>query len=259
MKLFPQKKKINIGNSVLEYIVSGTKSPTIVLINGSGVPIEDWHRILPALETMGSVFAYNRPGIGESSKPREAQTCDVMIQALRALLLQSGLVPPYVLVGHSLGGLIANLFARIYPAEVSGVVLVEAPAPEVFAVIAAHKNILAIWDRFVQRVFDALSKKDELGEFETAQLSHSIELIRQAPAFPDIPLVVVTGSKLSSWAAWLTPKSALAEFSGLQRQLAQLSPRGKQVIATNSKHFPHLTEPSVVVQAISDVIAMGHG
>ncbi len=79
MKAIPPKQKFISGRATLEYVTSGKGSPTIVLINGSGGPIEGWYKVYAPLEALGTVVAYNRPGMGGSSKPSEPQTGDVLV------------------------------------------------------------------------------------------------------------------------------------------------------------------------------------
>jgi pimeloyl-ACP methyl ester carboxylesterase len=249
MKPIPPKQKANIHGQALEYVIAGKGSPTLVLINGAGGPIEGWLRVLEPLSAQGTVFAYNRPGTGGSGKPVVAQTGEVIVESLRALLLQAHLSPPYLLVGHSLGGLAVNLFARTFPAEVSGVVLLDATAPEDVDVMARHRSG---FQRFAQRTLDALFGKDELGE--TEHVARTVDLIQRAGPFPDVPLAVVTGGRPAM--AWATPAQALAARAEHQRRLAALSPQGKQIIASRSGHFPQLTEPEVVVEAVRFVSGM---
>ncbi|QRK05985.1 alpha/beta hydrolase [Archangium violaceum] len=241
------KQKASINGQALEYIIAGQGSPTIVLINGSGGPIEGWLRVWEPLSALGTVFAYNRPGIGGSGKPVVPQTGEVIVESLRALLLHANLSPPYLLVGHSLGGLAVNLFARTFPTEVSGVVLLEATAPEDVSVMARYQNG---FQRFAQRTLDSIFGKDELGE--TGHVSRTVDLIQRAGPFPDVPFVVVTGGRPAM--AWATPAQALAARAEHQRRLAALSPQGKQMIASRSGHFPQLTEPEVVVEAVRFVV-----
>jgi pimeloyl-ACP methyl ester carboxylesterase len=103
--------------------------PTIVFENGSRETFDTWDKVIAQLKTEASIFAYNRPGYGKSeatAQPRDGLT---IVHALRATLRRQGLQPPYVLVGHSLGGLYMQLFARAYPREVTGLVLVDALYP----------------------------------------------------------------------------------------------------------------------------------
>jgi pimeloyl-ACP methyl ester carboxylesterase len=243
MKPMAPKQQARINGQTFEYVIAGQGAPLIVLINGAGGPIEGWFRVMEPLSALGTVFAYNRPGTGGSGKPAVAQTGEVIVESLRALLRQANLSPPYLLVGHSLGGLAVNLFARTFPDEVSGVVLLDATAPEDVSVMARHQSG---FQRFAQRTLDTLFGKDELGE--TEHVSHTVGLIQRAGPFPDVPLAVVTGGKPAM--TWATPAQALAARAEHQRGLAALSPQGKQIIASRSGHFPQLTEPEVVVEAV---------
>jgi len=104
---------------------------TVVFENGSRATLAGWDKVLDGVKGSATVFAYNRPGYANSeatSAPRDGAT---IVEQLRATLRRKGLQPPYVLVGHSLGGLYMQLFARRYPEEVQGLVLVDALYPRV--------------------------------------------------------------------------------------------------------------------------------
>jgi pimeloyl-ACP methyl ester carboxylesterase len=244
MKSLPNKLKANINGQTLEYITSGTGNPPIVLVNGSGGPVEGWYKVYAELETLATVFAYNRPGLSASSKPTQAQTGEVIVASLRALLLHAGLQPPYILVGHSLGGLYVNLFARLFPAEVAGVVFLEATSPRDVEEIPAENSPL---QRLAEKMLNLVFGKDKYGE--TMHVKQTVTLIDQAGPFPDIPLMVVSGGRPSG----LMSKTVRAIRERNQIGLSTLSPRGKRVIAAQSGHFPQFTEPGVVIQAIGEV------
>jgi pimeloyl-ACP methyl ester carboxylesterase len=237
-----------IDGKCTEYAVLGDGAPTFVLIAGSGGPIESWCGVAPALSALGTVLAYNRPGVGASDGPSAAQTVDVMTEALRALLRHAGLAPPFILVGHSLGGLIANYYARAHPAEIAGVVLVEATAPEDVATMAAHESKA---QRLLKWLLDGLVRSDPLGEAQHA--ARSAELVEGAGTFPGIPLVVIMGGKPAM--SWMTPDAARAARARSQRRLVELSARGRQMVATASGHFPQFTQPDVVVEAVRQVVS----
>ncbi|MEG3193854.1 alpha/beta fold hydrolase, partial [Lysobacter sp. D1-1-M9] len=134
-----------------------------MLVNGSGGPIEGWHKVLKPLSEFATVVAYNRPGMGRSAKPQMPQTGVHMATSLHALLEHADLPPPYVLVGHSLGGLIVNLFARSYPAEVAGVVLLEATSPDDVGTLDAYEGRL---QRILRRLLARVMPPDPLAETE---------------------------------------------------------------------------------------------
>ena len=144
-------------------ILTGSGSPVVVLQAGFGDSKETWSRIIPDLARDHTVFAYDRPGNGGSpptAAPRDP--CSIAAE-LRARLGAAGLRPPYVLVGHSLGGLYQYVYAKLYPADVAGFVLVDpthprnweavqSGQPEAAMLIKALKAVA--WSDVQRREFD---------------------------------------------------------------------------------------------------------
>lgn len=114
------------------YVLAGTGRPTAVLQSGLGDGKAVWAGLLPSLAERRQVFAYDRPGYGDSPAApaqRSRDPCTVA-EELHALLREAGVAPPYLLVGHSLGGLYQYAFARLFPAEVAGLVLLDPTHPQ---------------------------------------------------------------------------------------------------------------------------------
>jgi pimeloyl-ACP methyl ester carboxylesterase len=246
----PSTLKATIQGRDLEYVLSGTGQPVVVLLNGAGVRLDAWSKLHPTVESLGTIFAYSRLGDGGSDPPTEPQTGEVIVATLRALLAEVHLSPPYVLVGHSLGGLYANLYARLFPSEVVGIVFLEASAPQDVESIELYQGA---FQRGLERTMISLYRlfgKDPRRQQE--EVRETARRIATAGAFPNVPLVVVSGAMRPPP---LLMSSAAFEFRAAnQRELCMLSPRSKQLIATRSSHFPQLTEPEVVIQAIRDVV-----
>lgn len=235
-----------INGVAVEYAIAGSGTPAIVLLNGAGGPLEGWVRILAPLEAVSTVVAYNRLGIGRSSKPSEPQTGDVVVRMLHALLERLGLHPPYILVGHSLGGLFVNLFARTYPSEVAAVVFLDSAAPEDSTLIDEHGTGT---QRLAQRVVDAVFGRDQFGE--TACVPKTVEMIARAGAFPPVPVVVVSAGRPARG----NPPAVRAARARNQEGLVALSPLGEHLVAHKSGHFPHISEPGLVSEAIRLLVA----
>lgn len=64
------KAKLSVAGEVVEYVCAGAGSSTVVLVNASGGPIEGWYKVFAPIASFAKVFAYNRPGVGGSSKPK---------------------------------------------------------------------------------------------------------------------------------------------------------------------------------------------
>jgi pimeloyl-ACP methyl ester carboxylesterase len=241
-----ERRTAIVAGARLQYVVAGVGAPVIVFLNGARMPLDSWFRVLQAAAGLGTTFAYDRPGTGGSDPPSGVQSGTTIVDTLRTVLEVAGLGAPYILVGHSLGGLYANLFARTHPHEVVGVVLVDSatrgdvlngpPAGSLARVINAA---VAIVDRLRGQ------RDDEIESVEA-----TLAQIEVAPAFPPIPLVVITGGRRMP----LVPATAFQAHVDNQRELVGLSPFGRQVIAGTSGHFPQLDEPALVIEAIRDVI-----
>lgn len=229
----------------------GAGKPSVVLINGSGGPMEGWHKIFSALSSTTTTFAYNRPGIGRSTKPLVPQTTGAMVDDLRRLLLAIRVPQPWVLVGHSFGGLVVNLFARLHPNEVSGVVMLEATAPDDVIRLKQHEHVVQRVLTWVANCLLPLSPNHE-----TLHASKSVLEIECAPSFPPLPLRVLTGTKPAM--AWVTNREMLVLRAKHQASLACLSPLGIQIQAPKSGHFPQFTEPGLVTSAIQELVAAAH-
>jgi pimeloyl-ACP methyl ester carboxylesterase len=131
---------------------------TVVFENGSRATVDAWRKVIDMLPQDVSVFAYNRPGYGSSETtvtPRDGAT---IAAELRGVLQQQGLQPPYVLVGHSLGGLYMQLFARRYPEDVRGLVLVDAVYPGVIK----KPEDFPLLTRGAKRLFFSRTVNDEI-------------------------------------------------------------------------------------------------
>ena len=227
----------------VEHAVSGDGPATVVLVNGSGGPLAAWRPVWSPIAASARVFAYNRAGLGRSAAPASPQHGDALVAQLRDTLRAAGLAPPWVLVGHSFGGLIVQLLARRHPGDIAGVLLLDATAPDDVAVMAAHENGL---QRTLRRMLDTVAPTSPFAEVRHA--AATAEAVRTAPPFPPVPLTVVTGGRPAM--AWATPKAALAARAAHQQALARLSPLGRQVIAARSGHFPQFSEPALVVEEV---------
>jgi len=248
MQQLPNSHATLIEGQMFRFAKSGRGSPSIVLLAGAGGQLDSWYKLYPDIEQLGTVFIYDRPGVGASPKPREAQYGETVIAQLRQLLQAAGVEPPFVLVGHSFGALHANLFAREFADEVAGVLFLEATAPDD---VTGLKQFQAPWQRAFIRLLDRVAPRDAFDE-----IRHQLETVRdiaEAPAFPPVPVTVVSGGKRLP--RWLMPSALVRERERTQLGLAALSPLGERIVAQRSAHFPQMSEPQVVLDALKSLIA----
>jgi pimeloyl-ACP methyl ester carboxylesterase len=115
----------------LHMIAMGRGSPTVVLEAGFSSTSRTWAAVQRDLSLTHRTIAYDRAGLGSSEASPRARTARAIAEELHVALGSVGIAPPYILVGHSAGGLHVRAFAGLYPTEVMGLVLVD-PAPEDF-------------------------------------------------------------------------------------------------------------------------------
>lgn len=223
-----------------------TSPDVVVFENGSRATIDKWGVVPAQIARDATVFAYNRPGYGNSdiaTTPRDGRT---IVEELRTLLRQQGLQPPYVLVGHSLGGLYMQLFARTYPDEVKGLVLIDALYPGVikktqdFPLLTRLAGQLA----FSRTVWREIEQIDETGE-----------LILRLPGIDDKPIIRLINQPTSSTAI-AVDFGAFRMDDATRNAVRALYPKATTIVA-DSSHQMALTSPEVVTEAIRQVLR-GH-
>jgi len=126
----PNGNLVDIGGYKLHIDIKGKGSPAVVMIAGSQAFSFDWSLVMPGISGITQVCTYDRPALAWSDPGPMPRTFDQDIYELHTLLQKSGVKPPYILVGHSLGGIIARLFEKKYPTEVKGLVLVDATSED---------------------------------------------------------------------------------------------------------------------------------
>jgi pimeloyl-ACP methyl ester carboxylesterase len=246
----PPIRALQTRRGRLSYMLSGGGTPAILLFSGAGVSLQGWQPLYPGIERLGTVFAWNRFGMQGSDAPGERQAGAGVVAALRELLSYAGVQAPYVLVAHSLGGLFANLFARLYPAEVAGVLFLEATHPDEGELLQKHEPQL------VNALGKMLTLPDVFFEpnvhAELASVHETASEIASAGEFPAVPVRVVTGGLTPR--TWQVSPGAVGAKRAHQQELARLSPLGEQVIAQKSGHFPQLTEPELVLDVLDKLL-----
>jgi pimeloyl-ACP methyl ester carboxylesterase len=121
----PPGKLVDIGGYRLHLNCTGKNGPTVVLIAGSGDFSFDWSLVQPDISRFARVCSYDRAGLAWSDPGPTPRTMRQDAYELHTLLRAAGIKAPYVLVGHSIGGLIARVYGEQYPKEVAGMVLVD--------------------------------------------------------------------------------------------------------------------------------------
>lgn len=223
----------------LYYCRSQRELPLLVLIGGLGTDSRKWPiEFVRALQQFAGTVTYNRRGYPPSRKLTDKPVLASQVAAdLNRLLDDLKVTHPVILVGHSLGGLYANFFARRYPERVAGVVLMDAASPE--QPVGSS--------RFRTRAEFQPSRTSAL---EFAGFDESIRQTKSVAPFPDVPLLVLTATKHQS-----TPEVEQA-WLDIQFLTAAESPRGSQIIAKDAGSDLHAERPAWTAAMIQDFISV---
>lgn len=220
----------------------------VVFEGGSRNTIDKWGSVPQQLGQEATVFAYHRPGYGNSeaaATPRDGRT---IVEELRRVLRHKNLQPPYVLVGHSLGGLYMQLFARAYPAEVKALVLVDAMYPRMVKRVEDFPwtSRLAGQLAFSRTVWREIEKIDETGD-----------MVLALGGIDHMPIVRLVNRPTSSTA--IPVDFGAFRMDNATRDLVRgLYPKARTVVA-DSSHQMALTSPEIVTAAIVQAIQAAAG
>ena len=241
----PTGRRVPVGDRALYLDCRGRGGPTVVLEGGIA---PDWAAVQGSVAGFSRVCAYDRPDSpGGRSDPTPARTAREVVDDLRAVLAAAGEPGPYVLVGHSLGGLYVQLFAYRHPGEAAGLVLVD-PTPEGFA---ARLDVLEA--ALLGTPPPGAAPPSTAEETSFAQMRAA----RAASPFPPVPLVVLTHGRADD-PAERPPGWPLAEEERIWRELheeiVRLAPGGRHVIAEGAGHDIHQDRPELVVAEIRAVV-----
>ena len=135
---------IDLGGWRVHLHCTGEPSPSqpvVILEAGAGGFSVDWSLVQPAVAKFARVCSYDRAGLGWSELGPRPRTLRQVVWELHALLAKAGERPPYVIAGHSYGGILARLYARTYPSEVAGMVLDESGHEAGVAVLRDGKMV----------------------------------------------------------------------------------------------------------------------
>jgi len=270
----PPGKLVDVGGHRLHINCTGTGSPTVVIDAGWGDWSTAWGFVQPEVAKTTRVCTYDRAGTGWSEAgplPRDAAQ---YAKELHTLLQNAGIPGPYVMVGHSLGGLPVRVFIHDYASEIAGVVLIDSMTPQQFTQSPTEAqspsdsqsqpfSFPAALARFgVVRLFAKplglapVTTPDEQAYYSRLVRTENVQAyINEGQGMPtsgaeaaavktfgDLPLIVLT-AKLNNMAGW----------QERQTELLQLSSNSLQLFA-DSDHNIQFEKPDAAVAAIIQMV-----
>ncbi len=278
---------VDIGDRSIYIERGGAGEPTVVFESGARNNGQIWSMnllpptweptatartmVLPGVAAFTSVVAYDRPGtfvdldnLSRSDPVPMPRTAADMVKDLHAVLDVADVSGPYVLVGHSLGGLLVRLYASTYPEEVAGMVQIDPYHEEVWARYEAALSP-AEWEA-IDEINSAVPQEliDAYPEYELVDFDASNAQMRNAAAdspLRPMPLIVLTQGR--SFGADTPPEAMPPGFRweileretrDLYTELTALVPGGSLIVAEESGHYIQLEQPDLVIEAIRQVV-----
>ena len=221
------------GHALYLSCQGGPSHRTVILIAGGGGTTNTWDRVQAPISQFTRVCSYDRLGLGNSASlnPGEPQTVRQIVSDLEDLLRSATISPPYILVGHSIGGLYARAFDARYDSQVAGMVLLD----------SSHEE--QIW-RFAQSQPDALKEyprwQDQAFMASQGFLPPGEHLAWRFAK----PLVVIEHG--------IPPEPV---WHQMQVDLASRSPKAQFITATHSSHYIQKLQPELVIEAVHSILS----
>ncbi len=243
--------RVDAGGPVLRMLMTGAGKATVVFEAGAGSPLEAWVKVQPAVTKFARTVSYERAGNGLSQKGATPRDGLHVANELHAALQNAHVPPPYILVGHSLGGPYIRIFAGLYPHEVAGLVLVDPTQEELIA-----------WakQRFPKPPSD--KKFRPYDEVDCAPMTFAEA--KEHPVPTNIPVSLISGQGPRLVPSFLPPDLKRevekdrttvypAKLKFYQDWVGQF-PAGKLIIAENAGHGVPFEQPELVVEAIRQMV-----
>ncbi len=239
----PAAQRISSSETSHSYVLNGSGAPVVILEAGLGGGKEAWAPVYDQLSQISRVFAYDRAGYGTSHSRNWSRDGATAVRELRSTLRALRLEPPYVLVGHSLGGTYMELYARTYPDEVAGVVLVDSRHADF------TRQCLAANAKSCEPPLIALALMPDTPRKEMTKGDRTMQQVIRAGPFPDVPLAVLTSGKQA-----LTGTAFGNAWLETQESLAAMSSKSVHEICGNCGHFIQRDNPDLVVDAVRNIV-----
>ncbi|WP_010480470.1 alpha/beta fold hydrolase [Acaryochloris sp. CCMEE 5410] len=292
----PPGQLVDIGGFRLHLNCLGQGTPTVVMDAGGSAPAIAWGLVPAEIAKFTHVCTYDRAGFGWSDpNPRQPRTSQQSVDELHLLLTKAAIDPPYILVGHSLGGVNMRLYASQYPEDVVGLVLVDSSHEhQMTSAMGRHVQRMA-WFYQVLRIFSHIGMVRVIGEMNLLPMLKVLKQKSQKYPLAVRSLFDIFKSFCYRPHYWATASSELAHiktsleglqsvtslgslplmvlsqgakdpriseerfqrWAALQLDLTKLSSNSQRIVAEESGHWILLDQPELIVGAVRRLIERG--
>ncbi len=288
-KIIPNGRFAEVDHHYLHYLKMGAGGPAVIFETAFDPAGHlQWYNIQHKLCGYTTTVSYDRAGILWSERGDNPKTGDNIAGELHQLLEKSGAPKPYILVGHSFGGMLTRFFVSKYPDEIAGVILIDSQHPDnekylspglfrlvnkglpggflqfanafglarlmfsnMFPTNGQYKYQRTIMPALLYKSADAVLEEQD----RMASIKKEASKIR---SFGAIPLYVISATDESRFDGFIKDKKMKAEmvaaWNKMQEDLLGLSPLSRQILAPNSGHYINQDQPEVIEDAVKDMI-----
>jgi pimeloyl-ACP methyl ester carboxylesterase len=273
----PPGRMIDIGGYRLHLDCVGKGFPAVVFDSGLSDDSISWYKVQPEIAKDTRSCSYDRAGLGWSDRSPLPRTSRVVAEELHKLLKNANIEGPFILVGHSLGGLNVRMFAALYPGDTAGMVLVDSAYPDQYKRLPVgvqsynakflrrlgyfEDTMLFGWPRLsgwcdqwpaetraVRRATECRLQPWLTHLAEYRAFDESSAQVLATKSLGDIPLIVLSHDPGE-------PGPMATAWSQMQKDLASLSSRSSYVVVPGSTHMIQADHPQAVIDAIHGEIA----
>jgi pimeloyl-ACP methyl ester carboxylesterase len=281
-------KMVSVGTHRLHLNCQGSGQPLVLLESGLSGWSQDWALVQPQLARQTTVCSYDRAGYAWSDESPAPRTGLLAVEDLRTLLRAAGLQGPVVVVGHSWGGMLAQMLAQTHPDEVAGLVLVDAlhhdqtasMDPDTHARYSQKMRLLmgsATWlaplgltrlagmpasvvldklpasEQAAARGLAMQSKNYQALYTEYRGIDPALGVARSLPSVPAVPTVVLSTNALSEFPPGWESDYMRQHWINGQRLLAR-DTGARHVVVADAGHYLQLERPELVIAAVQEVL-----
>lgn len=284
----PPGKLVSVGTHRLHLNCQGSGQPLVLLESGLSGWSQDWALVQPELAKLTTVCSYDRAGYAWSDDAPEPRTGLLAVQDLRTMLRAAGLQGPMVVVGHSWGGMLAQMLAQTNSEEVAGLVLVDAlhhdqtasMDPDVHARYSRNMRFLtgsATWlaplgltrlagmpasvvldklpasEQVSARALAMQSKNYRALYTEYMGIDPALAVARSLPPVPAVPTIVLSTHALSEFPPGWELDYMRQHWIAGQRALARET-AAKHVVVADAGHYLQLERAELVIASVQEVL-----
>lgn len=285
----PPGQLVDVGGYRLHINCMGQGSPTVIMEAGNNDFSVQWSLVQPEIAKSTRVCIYDRAGFGWSDASPYPRTLETTVKELHTLLVSAKVEAPYVMVGHSFGGILVRAFAYQFPDQIAGIVLVDSAHQEQVGRVPALQN----------------AATQVIGQFRTLSVMQSFGLLALSPeqipvrglqgvalqqyrailattnyftvaaneteaifadwgnipsddeaSLKDIPLIVLSRGlpEPLPGVSVVENQQYEQEWQEMQKELVALSSESRQIIAKESGHYIQLQQPDLVIDAVEQIV-----